>query len=150
MFVAGRNALLVACFNGNIDAAEILLQGGASLQTDCDTNPLRGGKAIHYAAWGGHFHVLKWIIERSAGNLHETDLVGNTPMLYAVYGGHLELIRVLLRMGCSLLERNSKGELPTSVLFKRHTYVSGVNFNLRRKNSAGKMQSYVLSFCDQS
>eukprot|EP00041_Stephanoeca_diplocostata_P014353 m.259965 g.259965 ORF g.259965 m.259965 type:complete len:655 (+) comp19670_c1_seq1:234-2198(+) len=105
----GRNALLVACFNGNIDAAEMLLQGGASLQSDCDTNALRGGKAIHYAAWGGHFHVLKWIIERGAGSLHETDLVGNTPMLYAVYGGHLELIRVLMRMGCSLLERNSKG-----------------------------------------
>eukprot|EP00035_Acanthoeca_spectabilis_P022998 m.447061 g.447061 ORF g.447061 m.447061 type:complete len:657 (-) comp19465_c0_seq1:64-2034(-) len=107
---SGRNALLLACLNGDIMAAEMLVEAG-SLIHQKDTDPLRGGKAIHYACWGGHIPMVRWLLRQGA-SLQELDLVGNTPLLYAVYGGHLELVRALLTMGCSLLEKNNKGHSP--------------------------------------
>lgn len=46
----GRSAVLLACLNGDIAAAEILVRAGCSLDQK-DTDPLRGGRPIHYAAW---------------------------------------------------------------------------------------------------
>mmetsp|Transcript_7357 Transcript_7357/g.18890 ORF Transcript_7357/g.18890 Transcript_7357/m.18890 type:complete len:663 (+) Transcript_7357:184-2172(+) len=104
---SGRNALLLACLNGDLAAAEVLVEAGSSLHQN-DTDPLRGGKAIHYACWGGHIPMVRWLLSQGA-SLDEVDLVGNTPLLYAVYGGHLKLVKQLLGLGCSLLEKNNKG-----------------------------------------
>ena len=46
----GRSALLLACLGGQLEMAQRLVDEGCAVD-DSDADPLRGGKAIHYASW---------------------------------------------------------------------------------------------------
>jgi ankyrin repeat protein len=90
-----------------------------SLLPNCHPNPhsahactrfnlQRQGNALHYAAWGGHLDVVRWLVDVEGASLDDVDVVGNTALLYAVYGGHRHVVDELLARGRSLQERNSK------------------------------------------
>lgn len=104
----GRTPILLACRYGSLAALELLASYDSSLLQQIDNDPQRGGHAIHYACWGGHDHVIEWLLQ-SGATLDEKDLVGNSPLLYAVYGGNLNIVQQLLRRGRSLKETNNKG-----------------------------------------
>ena len=42
--------MLLACLGGRLEMAQRLVDEGCAVD-DSDSDPLRGGKAIHYASW---------------------------------------------------------------------------------------------------
>lgn len=104
----GCTPLLLACKHGHIALAKFFLEEGASIQ-DRDADPKRQGNAVHYAAWGGHLNMVRWLLQpEQGGSLDDLDVVGNTPLLYAIYGGHRHLVDFMVDHGRSLSERNTK------------------------------------------
>eukprot|EP00036_Acanthoecidae_sp_10tr_P016488 CAMPEP_0206303040 /NCGR_PEP_ID=MMETSP0106_2-20121207/9032_1 /ASSEMBLY_ACC=CAM_ASM_000206 /TAXON_ID=81532 /ORGANISM="Acanthoeca-like sp., Strain 10tr" /LENGTH=737 /DNA_ID=CAMNT_0053733823 /DNA_START=349 /DNA_END=2562 /DNA_ORIENTATION=+ len=98
---------LLACKLGHLDLVKFFFEHGATTE-DRDRDPKRQGNALHYAAWGGHLDVLRWLLDEEGASLDDVDIVGNTALLYAVYGGHRHVVDELVRRGRSLQERNSK------------------------------------------
>ncbi|HEY8185457.1 MAG TPA: ankyrin repeat domain-containing protein [Pyrinomonadaceae bacterium] len=84
------NAFVYACMHNHIDAARLLLQKGAqvnSIAAGFDYS----GTGLHYAAVNGHRKMAEFLIEQGAdANMKDTK-VGGTPAGWAEYGGHLEL-----------------------------------------------------------
>ena len=90
-----NNAFVYACMHGHIDAAKLLLDKGAEL------NSIPGGfdfagTGLHYAALNGHRSMVEFLIARGADRKIVDTKVGSTPAGWAEHGGHLE-IRDLLR-----------------------------------------------------
>jgi len=98
---------LLACKHGHLELAKFFFENGA-LISDRDRDVKRQGNALHYAAWGGHLELVKWLIDDCGASLDAVDIVGNTALLYAVYGGHRHVVDELLSRGRSLQEHNSK------------------------------------------
>jgi ankyrin repeat protein len=103
----GCTPLLLACKKGHKAVAEYLLANGAKI-TDTDRDMKRQGCALHYAAWGGHIELVRWLVDDIAAPLGQVDIVGNTPLLYSVYGGHRLVVEFFTARGRSLRERNNK------------------------------------------
>eukprot|EP00035_Acanthoeca_spectabilis_P022383 m.443422 g.443422 ORF g.443422 m.443422 type:complete len:728 (-) comp18962_c0_seq1:215-2398(-) len=103
----GCTPTLLACKHGHFELVKFLFTCGAQ-HTDRDRDPKRQGNALHYAAWGGHRKIVRWLVDVAGASLDDVDIVGNTALLYAVYGGHRHVVDELLARGRSLQERNSK------------------------------------------
>ena len=84
------NAFVYACMHGSIDAARLLLQKGAQV----DTIPPGfdySGTGLHYAAVNGHRLMVEFLVAQGADvNVKDTK-VGGTPAGWAEYGGHVNL-----------------------------------------------------------
>ncbi|CAL4091548.1 unnamed protein product [Meganyctiphanes norvegica] len=89
----GENAMHFAAKDGHIEIMIVLLSHGCPLnaETDlCKTTPM------HYAAFGGQFNSVKWLIENGANPLAE-DWEGDTPAHEAYFNGHPELGMFIFR-----------------------------------------------------
>lgn len=103
----GCTPLLLASKHGHLELVKFFFAHGASIN-DRDRDPKRQGNALHYAAWGGHARIVRYLVDEEGASLDDVDIVGNTALLYAVYGGHRTVVDELMRRGRSLQERNSK------------------------------------------
>lgn len=85
-----NNAFVYACMHNHIDAAGLLLQKGAEI----DSIPPGfdySGTGLHYAALNGHRAMAEFLIEQGANvNVKDTK-VHSTPAGWANHGGHAEL-----------------------------------------------------------
>ncbi len=85
-----NNAFVFACMHGHIQAAKLLLNKGAEI------NSIPGGfdyaaTGLHYAALNGHRLMVEFLIGHGADrNLADTK-VGSTAAGWAEHGGHAEL-----------------------------------------------------------
>lgn len=84
------NAFVYACMHGHIDAAKLLLDKGAEL------NSVPGGfdfagTGLHYAALNGHLPMVEFLLDRGADRKIVDTKVGATPAGWAEHGGHLEI-----------------------------------------------------------
>lgn len=52
-------SLMLACYAGHLDVVKCLRMSGASWQS----RDLGGCTALHWAADGGHCHVIEWMIK---------------------------------------------------------------------------------------
>lgn len=105
--IDGCTPILLACKLGHMQLVKLFFQHGATVD-DRDRDPKRQGNPLHYAAWGGHIEIVRWLVDVAGASLDDVDIVGNTALLYAVYGGHRDIIDELVSRGRSLRERNSK------------------------------------------
>ena len=55
----------------------------------------RGTSILHYAAWGGHRHVIVWLVMHKF-DIHQQNEDGWNILHFAAAGGHLELIEWLV------------------------------------------------------
>lgn len=118
----GSTPLHVAAWVDNNDAARLLIQCGANIesQTDLLETPL------HFAAWTGSISVLKSLLAYGA-NVYSRDLRYMTPTMRAVLGGHKEALILLenygdditqtVRSDCSLLELALKSSSPSMLAY---------------------------------
>lgn len=89
-----NNAFVFACMHGHIDAAKLLLEKGAEI------NSIPGGfdyagTGLHYAALNGHRPMVDFLLDQGADkNLRDTK-VGSTAAGWAEYGRHAELLDLL-------------------------------------------------------
>eukprot|EP00752_Nemacystus_decipiens_P003782 g3482.t1 len=86
-------ALLAASQFGYLDAVQVLLSGGAYLESTTST---LNSTALHLAAQWGHLDVVRKLISAGANvNCRRSD--GATPLISAATKGHVQIIRHLLR-----------------------------------------------------
>jgi ankyrin repeat protein len=93
-----NNAFVYACMHNHIDAARLLLQKGAQI----DSIPPGfdySGTGLHYAALNGHRAMVEFLIQQGANvNVKDTK-VHSTPAGWADHGGHADIKNYLDQIG---------------------------------------------------
>ena len=89
-----NNAFIYACMHGHIDAAKLLLEKGAEINTIPGGFDY-AGTGLHYAALNGHRPMIEFLLDQGADrNIHDTK-VGSAAAGWAEHGGHPELCDLL-------------------------------------------------------
>ena len=131
----GDSALVVASRSGQLEVAQILVDGGAKVNLrnkwgdtalmvaalngrDQIVRYLRGKggdvnnvgwTALHYAAVNGHADVAKYLLDQGANPLASSPN-GVTPLMMAARENKTEVVKVLLEYGADITQKNDKGE----------------------------------------
>lgn len=126
----GDNALMIAAFNGNKSAVEMLLKKGAAVNRP-------GWTPLHYAAASGDQSIAKMLLDRSA-EVNALSLNKTTPIMMAARSGDILMVKLLLDAGADASLKNDQGM--TAIDFAREAnakdIVDGLTFRLQR---AGKL-----------
>jgi len=90
-----NNAFIYSCIHGHIEAAKLLLEKGAEI------NSIPGGfdyagTGLHYAALNGQRSMIEFLLDQGGDPDLKDTKVGSTASGWAEYGGHPE-VRDLLR-----------------------------------------------------
>ena len=91
------SALMIACENGHSEEVQLLLDGGAEVDLQCDD----GNTALVIACKNGHCEEVQLLLDRGA----KVDLQcddGNTALLIACKNGHCEIVELLLGKGAAV------------------------------------------------
>ncbi len=89
-----NNAFVYACMHGHIDAAKLLLDKGAEINTIPGGFDY-AGTGLHYAALNGHRAMVEFLLNYGADRNVKDTKVGSTAAGWAEYGGHPELLDLL-------------------------------------------------------
>ncbi len=104
---AGRNALMVALYEADVDIAKVLMDAGS--RTDIADG--HGWKIVHHAARRGCIDCMQMLKERGfALDEAAPGSRGETPMMVAAQFNHPELIRWLIEHGADPRARDRHGE----------------------------------------
>lgn len=108
----GYQPLGLACFCGQLEAAEFLIKASASLNSpshnDLKATPLQSAVAA------GHIKIVTLLLDHDADpNVREQG--GGTPLHTAARNGDSQIIRILLFNGANLAIRSQAGKLPIDV-----------------------------------
>ena len=86
-----RNGLMLAAFEGHDPMVQYLSQFDAmKLARDNTKN-----NALHYASWGGHLNIVKYLIDQCAYDPSMTNAEGLSALQFATAGNHIEVIQYL-------------------------------------------------------
>jgi len=87
----GMTPLYIACHNGHVDVARMLLDKGAEV----DRAETRGGwTPLHAACGNGHVDVALLLLEKGA-EVNRASKYGNTPLAIARKKGYLTIVSML-------------------------------------------------------
>ena len=110
----GRNdwdqtPLLFAIETNNTEIAELLLESGASPNTEDS----QGTSLLYYAAMMGRLRMAALLLKRGA-DLESRSWDRQTPLIYAASWGHFNTAKLLLESGANPGVEDSDGETPLS------------------------------------
>lgn len=103
----GCTPFYLACLNGHVKVAEVLLEAGADLSVTTKI----GLTPIYIAANNGHIEVAKLLLARKV-DVNQPAANNYTPLNAAADSGHLEMVQLLLDNGADLSIANSVGQPP--------------------------------------
>jgi len=63
------------------------------------------------AAHNGHFHTVKFLVEKGA-DVNAIDMGDNTALHWAAMRGHVEIVKYLLEQGADKTIRNKQEKIP--------------------------------------
>jgi ankyrin repeat protein len=89
-----NNAFVYACMHGHLDAARLLLNKGAEINTIPGGFDF-AGTGLHYAALNGHRPMVDFLLQHGADATIKDQKVGSTAAGWAEYARHSELSRYL-------------------------------------------------------
>lgn len=89
-----NNAFVYACMHSRIEAAALLLERGAELNTIPPGFDF-AGTGLHYAALNGHRAMAEFLVAHGADPSILDPKVNSTPAGWAEYSGHRELAKYL-------------------------------------------------------
>lgn len=117
----GCTALMFAALAGHERVAKLLLDHGAEINVESDSNK---DSPLTFACWKGHQKVVKLFLERNADIEHRTK-EGFSPLMFAALGGHTEVAELLLKHGAQVnTPSGSNNDIPlTSACWKGHHHV---------------------------
>mmetsp|Transcript_1052 Transcript_1052/g.1172 ORF Transcript_1052/g.1172 Transcript_1052/m.1172 type:complete len:368 (+) Transcript_1052:177-1280(+) len=87
-----RSPLMLAAFEGNEILAEYLSQFELTSVVDAS-----GNNALHYACWGGHFELAKYLIEKKQFDPSVKNVEGLNAIQFAAAGKHLMIVQYLTK-----------------------------------------------------
>mmetsp|Transcript_29197 Transcript_29197/g.67205 ORF Transcript_29197/g.67205 Transcript_29197/m.67205 type:complete len:197 (-) Transcript_29197:13-603(-) len=102
------DALLTALFEGDLQAADELIEAG---NYSVDAADQLGWRALHRAAFGGFTGLISKLIDRKA-DVHIPDLDGLQPLHVAASCGHVEACKLLLNARAEATAADSNGLTP--------------------------------------
>ena len=105
----GETALQLAAFKGQVGVVKRLLAAGARVD-----NRGAGWPAIVYATIGGHFEVLKLLVEAKA-DLDVLASNGMTALMFAIQSDREEMARLLIEAGANPDIATHRGETAYSL-----------------------------------
>jgi len=88
------NAFVYACMHGHIDAAQLLLDKGAGINTIPGGFDF-AGTGLHYAALNGHRAMVQFLLDHGADKTVKDTKVGSTAAGWAEFAKHPELLDLL-------------------------------------------------------
>lgn len=89
-----NNAFVYACMHNHTDAAQLLLDKGAEINTVPGGFDF-AGTGLHYAALNGHRAMVEFLLDHGADKSVKDTKVGSTAAGWAEYGQHPELLDLL-------------------------------------------------------
>ena len=89
-----NNAFVYACMHGHIEAAQLLLDQGAEINTVPGGFDY-AGTGLHYAALNGHRAMVEFLLNHGADKNVKDTKVGSTAAGWAEHGQHPELLDLL-------------------------------------------------------
>jgi ankyrin repeat protein len=97
----GDTALMIAAFNGEVAAANRLIDKGAEINRP-------GWTALHYAAASGSLPITRKLLEHAA-YIDAESPNKTTPLMMAARAGHEKVVVLLLEEGADVLLKNELG-----------------------------------------
>lgn len=96
----GDSLLKAACFDGNMDMIQFLIEHGA------DVNGINNGEPLSVAARRGYADIVRYLIDRGANvngnNIFSDGSGGESVLMYAIKGGQLECVKMLVEHGADI------------------------------------------------
>ncbi|MCH4093158.1 MAG: ankyrin repeat domain-containing protein [Acetobacter peroxydans] len=100
----GYTPLILATYNGHLEAARVLLAHGA----DVNAQDEKGATALAGVAFKGDLALARLLLEAGAG-VDVANAVGRTPLMFAVMFGREDMVRLLLAAGADPYRRDGEG-----------------------------------------
>lgn len=98
----GLSLLHLAAMHGQMLTVRCLLIRGANVMArDC-----RGRRALHYAAYHGHQHVVKELLQFHHKSIDVLDDDGNTALMFACFRKQSHVVQELVKQGADLSLQN--------------------------------------------
>uniref|UniRef100_A0A6I8MYT6 Fibronectin type III and ankyrin repeat domains 1 n=1 Tax=Ornithorhynchus anatinus TaxID=9258 RepID=A0A6I8MYT6_ORNAN len=109
---SGKDSLMLACYSGHLDIVQYLRAHGASWEA----RDLGGCTALHWAADGGHCHVIEWMLQDGC-KVNVLDAVsGWSPLMrVSAVSGHRDVASLLIEAGADVNVRDKDGKTPLMV-----------------------------------
>ena len=96
----GDSLLKPACFEGNTEMIQFLIERGA------DVNGINNGEPISVAARRGYIDIVRYLIDNGANvngnNIFSDGSGGESVLMYAIKGGQLECVKLLVENGADI------------------------------------------------
>ena len=114
----GCTALMFAAFVGHVKVAAMLLDHGAKINVESDSNK---DSPLTFACRKGHCDVVELLLERNA-NIEYCNKEGLTPLMLAALRGHTDVAQKLLERKANVnVPSASSNDIPlTSACWKGH------------------------------
>lgn len=156
---AGQTALLLAAAFGQFNAAQILLNAGATSTINHKTKA--GGNALVHASTNGHPRVVQLLVENGATINTLCFEAKSSPLYMSVQNNHLEVVAQLLKCGAdinlgrcrkipplSVAAQNNADETVAFLISRGSTFicedVEKSPLMIARKNNAIQAESILL------
>ncbi|RJX30482.1 MAG: hypothetical protein C4531_08910 [Desulfurivibrio sp.] len=123
----GEAPLVTALMDDNLEAANLLLDKGASVHV-----PPGQYSPLHVAARAGNVEMVKRLVALGA-DIHARSTSGETPLLSSVYSPTPEATAYLVSLGCAVNDQDEQGVSP---LFRAAMMGSTGNAQVLIKNGA--------------
>lgn len=126
----GDNALMIACYQGNLPAVETLLARGAEVNKP-------GWTPLHYAAAIGNNDIVRMLLDKAA-YIDAESPNKTTPLMMAARGGHIMTVKLLHDEGADATLKNELGM--TAIDFaEKHNHKDIADGLAYRLKKAGKL-----------
>lgn len=110
----GDAVLLSAVSSGDVDSVKILVENGADIAFEKNTETGSTGPALILASLGGHLPVVRYLAQYGA-DLDIQNSFGETALMLAAAKGHYEVAEFLIKAGADI--NKQKGAGTTAVKF---------------------------------
>lgn len=146
--VKTTNALIIACWSGNLEIIRYLVKHGANVnkvRNDDGVTPLL------IAAQEGYGNIVKFLVEHGA-DINKAENNEQTPLYTASMNGHFEIVKFLIEHGADINKTNIWKNTPLhAAFFNKHETVikylmkHGADINAKNILGLTPLQSTELS-----